>query len=274
MNLIEFAQKMNMTPEAAKELMYSRLRSCPMTDEMEFTMALEEMVVQEFFSAPTAPEKKDKPQKKSSKPKTNAEDGQVFRTNAEYIDLLDKTKRYLQSCVDRNFRIIVDTCSIIHKGDGCKQMAFPLFLEIIRSQIKGKRKLIVPYVVHEEIEWLSEHSEKPEIRKRADKMFDFLERAGLEDELVEIIGSRMDRPKRIERPFADPIILSKAGELRAHKCNVLVITQDKKLSLDLMDTNNVRSVESSAIIEVRCLDGTGCLIKRKRSELEKGVNES
>lgn len=145
------------------------------------------------------------------------------------VDQADRARANLKQ-VTKRYTLLIDTCSLLHE-------AFPSFMEHLAPELSecGK-KLIVPVSAVTELRGLAE--KKPELRDRIRALSGQLTEYQSE-ELIEVRGTRGDT-------FGDKQILATATRLMTDE-ELLIITQDKGLSEDLLQLNTLRSVRGKRL---------------------------
>lgn len=141
--------------------------------------------------------------------------------------------------------IFIDTCSLLFscwsgkedtsgniKYDKNKEQTF--WNHDLRNLLK-KGRVVIPVRNYEELKKHAKNNKKPGLAKRSEYVLSAI------DDLIgkkyfQLVGDNND-------PFADAIILSAALKFRTNK-NLIFITNDKKLSHDLISIKNFQSVEA------------------------------
>lgn len=132
--------------------------------------------------------------------------------------------------VARRYTFLIDTCSLLHE-------AFPdLMTHLIPILRECGKRMLVPSGVVAELRNLGER--KCELRSRVMTLANHLA-ALKEEDLVEICGEYGES-------FGDKQILSTATRLMTDT-ELLIITQDKGLSEDLLQLNSLRSVHGKRL---------------------------
>ena len=168
----------------------------------------------------------------------------------------EKAVEFLESCV-KNYLIFMDTCSFLYEN------AEAFWSHIIPILQREKKTIIVPKRVYEEVYKfatrpdLCEKKSDPKLNERAktaEQKICVLQRAGL----IEIFKGEMDN-------FADNVFLTVFTNLRM-KYNLLLITQDRKLSSDIVSINYSKSVKTNNQIMVARINRYGYLSRFKSDE--------
>ncbi|MBE5709927.1 MAG: hypothetical protein EGR51_08560 [Oscillibacter sp.] len=135
----------------------------------------------------------------------------------------------LERLVDQ-YTILVDTCSLLNQR-------FPLLMEHLEPLLRMRGKaLIVPSSVVRELVSLS--VKKPELTERIRALLPLM--AQLQQQgLLRVYGSPSE-------DFGDQQMLSAVTRFMT-KVPLLVITQDNKLSADLLQLNRLRSVQGQNV---------------------------
>jgi len=141
-----------------------------------------------------------------------------INTNAIEQRKIDELDLLVRNCI-----ILVDTCSWMH------EMANLLIEHIAVSLKRYGKKIILPYSVNEELRKLQNNPEKKDMADRAAKVINYL----IKEDLIEGRGGFGDT-------FADNKLFSVINEYRM-KQDVLLITQDVKLSRDVLTQNELKS---------------------------------
>lgn len=170
----------------------------------------------------------------------------------------DSSRNLLERCIKNEYHILVDTSSIM-----CRNDAFRKFYKECRPILEQYgRRLEIPYPVMAELGQNSlSRSKDSEAVSRAEKGLELLMEER-ERGMISIFGDRSDtwtnkRGQKIY--FADAGLIVQILAWRNNGESVLFITQDRAMSLDVMKITDVQSVQSSAEILVRKLDGYGSL---------------
>jgi serine/threonine protein kinase len=150
-------------------------------------------------------------------------------------DLLDE--------IFKNYKVFIDTCSLL--SEFCEIDNF--FYQIIPLISKYKNKLIIPLKVFEELE---KHTKNPKLAEKSRKVLDVLRTVS---DYIEIRGEKNDT-------FADNLFQTVFTKFRL-QYNLALITQDKNLSLDVLNLNNTNSVKSHYKIKVFKFDRNGQFIE-------------
>ena len=168
------------------------------------------------------------------------------------------SRNLLERCVKNAYHILVDTSSIM-----CRNDAFKKFYRECRPILEQYgRKMEVPYPVMAELGRNSLSASKDaDAVYRAEKGLELL-MSERERGMISVLGDRKDtwtnkRGQKIY--FADAGLIVQILAWRNNGESVLFITQDRAMSLDVMKITDVQSVQSSAEILVRKLDGYGSL---------------
>ncbi|MBE6876176.1 MAG: hypothetical protein E7496_05520 [Ruminococcus sp.] len=180
-----------------------------------------------------------------------------------------KTKEFLKQCTEKNYLIIIDTCSILGKGtiDGKLYFSFPLFMKYAESVLKASgKKIIVPYIVREEMRRQIENKPGTEEAERSTRMLAVIEKWEQKD-CLQIVGGEEDWNHDYS-PHADNFLFNKISEFKDCGQNTLLITQDGGLAGDVRNIMNLQHYghkkSIKAEIVVRKLDiVTGVLRKPK-----------
>jgi len=162
---------------------------------------------------------------------------------------VDKMKKTLENGI-RDYKLFIDTCSLLFES------ADAFWSNIIPILEKTKSNIIVPLRVYEEInkfaknpdlcatkdsEGLHEHAIK------AKETIIKLQKKGV----VEVFGDKTDN-------FADHVFISVFTNYML-TYNLMLITQDKKLSQDIINIGKSRAVERAKNIRVARIANDGFL---------------
>jgi rRNA-processing protein FCF1 len=133
----------------------------------------------------------------------------------------------------KNYKIFIDTCSLLYEGADLFWKNIVPILE--REQVK----IIVPLRVIEEVQKIkTDQSKELATRERAtnvEKTLEFLKSA----KLIEIRGEPSDK-------FADNVFNTVFTKFRTDY-NLLLITQDRDLGVDILKLNESKSVRGKKI---------------------------
>jgi rRNA-processing protein FCF1 len=160
----------------------------------------------------------------------------------------------LEELVQTN-KIFVDTCSFMHeKADKFFYAVFPTHLNL------HQKKVIIPVKVIKELEKL-QTVKKQEIRRAARKAAEIFNNYRQQN-LIDLRGEDDD-------PFTDNLFIQIFTKYRT-KYNLALITQDTSLTRDILNLNNLKSVNSNKKIQIFRLDENGNLYAwRKLSNSKK-----
>lgn len=159
-----------------------------------------------------------------------------------YGILPDITTDFLNNILDNNFVVMADTCAIMSEG-------FYDFIKIAEPVFREKNKhFVIPYMVDVELH-----------RKISGKKLEFYSEL-IKKHLFVLYHDQNEWSGTLcNKPHADPVIFEKASVYRRQSVNVLVITQDRDLTHDILKLNNMESVQSKAKIIVKKINEYGCL---------------
>ena len=152
------------------------------------------------------------------------------------------TVGFLKNILESNFVVMADTCAVMSAG-------FGKFIKNAETVFMEKnRHFVIPYMVDVELH-----------RKLSEKKLEFY--SGLvEKKLFVIYHDENEWSGTLrDKPHADPVIFEKASVYRRQSTNVLVITQDKNLTHDILELNTMKSTQSKARIIVKKINEYGCL---------------
>lgn len=163
------------------------------------------------------------------------------------------TKKLLQYCVDNKYLFFIDTCSLLTQ---------PAFFQFYKCLKTYAYVLYVPYVVTEELKkLLLDHRRDEELRKRAEKVLQFICKEEENGEII-FIGNEHDKRNNEHGQkvvHADRVIIEKLNYYRNNARSCLFITQDHDVTVDILKLNEWRSLESNALILVKKLGKGGIL---------------
>ena len=145
-----------------------------------------------------------------------------------------------------NHDVFIDTCSLLHTG------FFP-FYALYRKAVS--RPLCVPYVVKLELE---KKLHDPRLHTQASRVLERIHR----DNNIILLGGDEDLRRSDcgrKRVHADPVFVEKLLYLRNNGHSLLLITQDKAMTADVLEINNLRSRHSKAVVLVKKLTPDGFL---------------
>lgn len=149
-------------------------------------------------------------------------------------------ENYFKKC-----KVFIDTCSLL-KG---KPIIEPFFKEAIPLIKKYSNPIIIPSKVYEELRKHSS-SRNETLSQNAKYCINLIEKLS-EEKIIEIRGEPSDK-------FADNVFLVVFTKFRLTH-NLMLITQDINLSIDLLNLNNSKSVQSRNFISVTYFDKQGIL---------------
>lgn len=146
-------------------------------------------------------------------------------------DVQEMSKSQLEEYV-KNYKIFIDTCSLIHPG------ADQFWMNIIPLLKQYGNKVIIPFRVIEELNKLSQKPEKQDVAtacKNTLKVLYQLNNAGF----IDIRGEKSDS-------FSDNVFQVVFTKFRMTH-NLLLITQDNGLAKDILNLNNSESVNAKPV---------------------------
>lgn len=150
--------------------------------------------------------------------------------------LKKKTQKSLESLV-KNYIIFIDTCSLME--DSFEKLT----KELNPILLKNDKKIIVPIRVIEELKKHAFNSDKrPEASEKAKQALNILADM-MNKNLIDVRGENTDN-------FADNVF---GAVFAKHRLNhrLLLITQDRNLSEDILNLNNVKSAKGYKILVKR-----------------------
>ncbi len=145
--------------------------------------------------------------------------------------------------LSKNYKIFVDTCSLMH----CGSSIFSENLSIHLS--KNNTKIIVPSKVIEELEKKVYDSDGQK-KNDANRGLSIIQ-GYTKNKLVDIRGEKND-------PFADNLFLTLFTKFRINH-NLCLITQDKGLAEDIYKLKDSKSVKTKKEIKVLFIKEDGCV---------------
>jgi len=149
-----------------------------------------------------------------------------------------RAERFLENLVNR-YVLIIDTCSLLQPGSGT------LLNRLKPILYRQGKTLNVPSAVMQELKKLRDT--KPEVAGQIEDAIRWITSMQAEG-LVRIFGANED--------FADPQIIRQAIALHL-RADVMIITQDNNLSMDLLDHNKMRSINGKNIAVYRVHNSGG-----------------
>ena len=158
------------------------------------------------------------------------------------------------SYLSTNYKIFVDTCSLLHEG------AKAFFLKILIPELmKNSMKIIIPLKILNEINTLkdSENKVSKNLIRNAITILNEYQKFNLAD----IRGERDDT-------FADNLFITIFTKFRI-KHNLALITQDKYLALEILNLKLSKSVKSDKNIKAYFINNNGTLDVWSKTKIEK-----
>lgn len=176
----------------------------------------------------------------------------------------EKETELLEECIKKQYHIVIDTCSILRKAH-----AFKYFYERCRPLlVKYNQKLLIPYSVVAELgNMIVNKTVDTSTLERAKYGYDTITSEGKQG-LIEVLGSRENVWKKKNGQngyFADSDFTVQILSWRNNGENVLLITQDYKMTVSVMKLRDIPCVESDSEIIVRKLNHLGLLIDAMKS---------
>ena len=176
-----------------------------------------------------------------------------------------KETEVLENCIKKKYHIVIDTCSILRKPH-----AFKHFYRRCRPLlIKYNQKLLIPYSVVAELgNMIVNKTVDNSTLERAKYGYNTITSEGKQG-LIEVLGSRENVWKKKNGQngyFADSDFTVQILSWRNNGENVLLITQDYKMTLSVMKLKDIPCVESDSEIIVRKLNHLGFLIDAMKSK--------
>lgn len=234
MNLIELSQKIGLPPETVREILRSRCHRIVLHELAPVNAEAEaELLAAYGHSPPPATH----PEKQQDFPRRHVSDN----THREA-----ETIQFLRRCDAQGYHVLIDTCSLLHPG-------FFHFYQFYCNA--ATHPLYIPYVVQLELE-----------KKLHDSRLHAQARRVLElircDDRITVLGDEKDLRRNDhgeKRVHADPVFIEKLTFLRNSGVNVLLLTQDKALTGDLLNINKLRCRSTKAVIIVKKLTPDGIL---------------
>ena len=142
--------------------------------------------------------------------------------------------------------MLIDTCSLLHPG-------FFHFYQFYCNA--ATRPLYIPYVVQLE---LKKKLHDSRLHAQARRVLELIRC----DDRITVLGDEKDLRRNDhgeKRVHADPVFIEKLTFLRNSGVNVLLLTQDKALTGDLLNINKLRCRSTKAVIIVKKLTPDGIL---------------
>jgi serine/threonine protein kinase len=141
-------------------------------------------------------------------------------------------REWLEKIIADRFKIFVDTCSLLDPK------ASSFWVHVIPLLRKYQSAIIVPLRVIDEIRKHKSASDKDlaDAAVEVEKNLIVLKNEGF----IEIRGEKSDK-------FADNVFLTVFTKFR-QEYNLLLITQDRNLALDILNLNNIKSVNGKRVL--------------------------
>lgn len=136
--------------------------------------------------------------------------------------------------LSKNYKIFIDTCSLMHTGSSYFFDYLSVFL------LQNNTRIIVPYRVIEEL-LKNKNSVDKKKENEANNGLSILQKYK-KNKLLDIRGEKND-------PFADNLFLTQFTKFRIDH-NLCLITQDKGLAEDISQLKNSKSVKTKKDIKV------------------------
>ena len=157
----------------------------------------------------------------------------------------DKDKQALNNLkyYVKNYKIFIDTCSILDEGVN------KFWINIIPLLQEYQNRIIIPHRVFEELNKHATNTTKVKLAKDAVKSLRFLEQLN-KNKLIEIRGEKTDN-------FVDNVFQVVFTKFRM-KYKLLLITQDKNLTKDILSLNSGKAVRANTV-HVRKINRYGFL---------------
>lgn len=157
--------------------------------------------------------------------------------------------RKLEEAV-KDYRIFIDTCSLLNEGSD------KFFMNIVPILYRHNKHIVIAKRVAQELIKYSQHPElgraqgKPQLHKRATEVLKRLSELK-KNGLVQIFGDDSDN-------FADNVFQTVFTQKRL-EYNLMLITQDRDLSQDILNLSQSRAVRTSKKIKVMRLSKNGIM---------------
>lgn len=239
MNLIELSKRTGLTPEELRVILRDRYHRVVLHDLAQVNAGAEADLLAEYSirSPPVRPVRVKKPGPRKPGPDRK-------RQRTETLELLRRVQAY---------DVFIDTCSLLHAG------FFP-FYALYRKA--ASRPLYVPYVVKLELE---KKLHDPRLHARASRVLELIR----SDDNIIILGDEHDLRRTDsgeKRVHADAVFVEKLLFIHNNSRSVLLLTQDKAMTADVLEINNMRSRRSKAVVMVRKLTPDGFLLDPHKEE--------
>ena len=231
MNLLELSQKTGLSPENLRALLYNRYHRIVLHNLAPVNAEVEAELLAEY-AHPT-------------QPVTHPAKKQALRS-PDHKRQQTETLQLLHRCDAQGYRAFIDTCSLLHPG-------FSAFYQLYRNT--ATHPLYVPYVVRLELE---KKLHDPRLHAQASRVLELINH----DERITVVGDandlrRTDRGEK--RVHADTIFVEKSLFFHNNGRSILLLTQDKSLTADLLKINTLQSRSTKAVVLVKKLTPAGTL---------------
>jgi len=244
MKLIDFAEKVKISPETARLLITKEYNEIILSDKLDLPEDIEKSLKSDFINNPKKLKNSlnelkayglNSPALNNASPDTSSDNNNNPEVNTDDFEYF----------VKKNYLIMIDTCSILER-------CFLDFIKYSTPILKREGKTIIfPYIVCLE---LKHNFKSKKLEKLTQNRLDFINKLVNEEKIGVIVGDESDWNPKNKDPFADPVLLERTQFLRRFNKNVLVITQDNTLTGDLHNNNRIRAVKSNAVIKIAKLD--------------------
>ena len=233
MNLLELSKATGLPPEELRGILHDRYNRVVLHELAPVnTEAETELLAEYAIRSPPHPAKKQHPRKPGPSP-----DRERQRT---------ETLQFLRRCDAQGYHVLIDTCSLLHPG-------FFHFYQFYCNA--ATHPLYIPYVVQLE---LKKKLHDSRLHAQARRVLELIRC----DDRITVLGDEKDLRRNDhgeKRVHADPVFIEKLTFLRNSGVNVLLLTQDKALTGDLLNINKLRCRSTKAVIIVKKLTPDGIL---------------
>lgn len=237
MTVKDFAREADIKCEEAKEILEEKFDIIPLTDNYILPEEVAEKIQKDFIND------------KENLLKTLAS---IYDDEYVPIKMQIANSAVISRFLDRNFSIFIDSNFIFGKN-------FVNFVSSIENVLKvNGAKLMILDDVEQEIK---KHTKKSKIKKLAKSRLGILNKY-IEKGILQI-AKEEDIKKICKDNFADFTFQMVFQVYRRNNKNVMLITNDKNLTTDILMLNLISSVDSTAEMCVGRIDDTGLLIMQK-----------
>lgn len=234
MNLLELSKATGLPPEELRGILHSRFHRIVLHELAPVNAEAEAELLATYGHSPP--------------PATHLEKQQDFpcRHVSDNTHREAGTIQFLRRCDAQGYHVLIDTCSLLHPG-------FFHFYQFYCNA--ATHPLYIPYVVQLE---LKKKLHDSRLHAQARRVLELIRC----DDRITVLGDEKDLRRNDhgeKRVHADPVFIEKLTFLRNSGVNVLLLTQDKALTGDLLNINKLRCRSTKAVIIVKKLTPDGIL---------------